>query len=382
MRKIKFLWAALLAAHAFIHTGSAFSQSEPIDLSKLSEEEIYALLSPEKQEEVRKVVADARKQSQEIVANFKKEIDATLKKTTDDLRKQQIVRIAERLEKENEQLLREIEAELRKHLFVVNLYPDTVTTGALAFSSGDSLCRMKGNNDYQLLQAICEVARPPGMPAEMPRIMDPIIVWHCNMPRAFAPEPVREICDNSGMAGQAYLNPRSNQSYAVLEQLFENDQQRRLKEQEDRKAKIAEVKASREDKQACGEALRQAEIFGMIDIRSEEDLAQVTGIKGAKAKRAIACRKRYGDTDPELYKLSSLVMSGGRGYNKKEKFENYCSMYNRAFPTYRKQIQSWNFSRKHREAPLRPSLQSVVDTIIKCNKVAARESKLAPHNFK
>lgn len=353
----------LFSAVVEAKTIDQMSNSELIELAKK--------LPPDQRDAILEELAKASQIAQDLVDRGRKQLNIQ----TEGTRKEQVQRTLARLNANEAAVLAEVVETVRQHIFVARLFPNAYETGALAMFNDRTLCDVKRKFANPILEAICETDRPPEL-ANLPPLLDPIIIWHCNMPRTLAPEGIRKICDNSQMTGSTYTNPRSNPAYAVLETLFRNDNERIRRDALKRKEQKEARKEKREEKATCGRIYHRAYIGGLFD-HSENQLDRLSGIQKNLVKRMVACKRAYGTTDSELYPVKRF----GRRERDKERKEQHCSMYNSAFPKFRKLIQSWNYKTKETRG-LEPVVQTLVANIRACNRTANSEAQLAPRWFK
>lgn len=348
----------LLSVVLVIGTSQVVAQPTIEDLPNLSADELYALLTPEEQEELREVVEGATVQSQGILDEYRQELHDVIEEALDARIRAQTQRVLDQMAAEEAALLEAIETELRRQLFLVNLGPDTFQTGIFAWSGNRALCDARQPGLYALFDEICSARRPEGIPESLPPIIDPIIVWYCNMPPAFVPENVRPICNHAEFTGTLYTNPESSQAYGALETLFRNDAIRRSEEAAARTAASERTQDRRAAMMECGEIYRRADMRDLMWVRSSDDLSELSGQRRELVERVRSCRDRFGTEDRGLFRPFTFP----RG--QEAEHSTYCSPYIRAYGRYHDDVLALQRNRNHRFGTAVRG--SVVTTIQRC----------------
>ena len=343
----------------------AETQFDIEQLDGLSNEELRELLTPEQQAVFDRETAKFKQRSEEILEETRQSLMRVEQNLVDQAEKKLVSELRDKLEAEEAELKRQIEEILVSQAFFVNLGVDTKWTGLLALSGNTAVCQHRKSKDYLLLTKLCEAQRLDGVPENMPLILDPLIAWHCSMPRPFAPEPIRKICDQSSAATATYHNPRSNPAYAAVEDLFRNYHEEKRREAEERRQRIERNQKLATSKQACGEHYRQAEMRDLMWVKSTADLSEIPGIQRRMVERVRACKEKYGIEDRALYKPKTF----GYGTADKVNAEQYCRKYIRSYQKYIDQVSDWPRNKHEIGTPVRAS---VIATIAGCRKKYAR----------
>jgi len=304
------------------------AQIKPIDQMSTTELlELAEKLPLDQREIVLQEFSKAEQIARDIVERGRLQLNAATMQAMEENRRVAAQRVLSQLNAHETEIVAEVQNTVIQHIFAARLVPNAIEGGALALFNDTSFCEVKRRFSNPIAQALCDMKRPDAT-AHLSPILDPLIAYQCQLPPAFVSPNVRRLCNRSPqLKGKAYTDPRSNKTYALLEDLFRNDYEQRRAETMSRNAEKKEIQATRLKKTTCGRTYVRAQLYGLFDLTRDSDLSHLSGIQQNLVKRMSACKRRFGVEDSQLYRTTDRAFLASPSVLKKDEILRYCEQF-------------------------------------------------------